>query len=94
MKVTIQQIEMLANALTEAGQSETDLPYPIGEGESVDFYEGLINGLVLGHQFLIDSDSQNAELSRLFSVAAAVASTRYLELKSSDDEVLSTDHIS
>jgi hypothetical protein len=59
------------------------------EGEPIDFYRGLINGLVLGHQMLIDCAGDEQRLARLLSLGAAVASEQYLNLKTADEVLLS-----
>jgi hypothetical protein len=94
MKVSDEQIEMLARALRDNQSEAAAIPYPIEEGETRDFYLGMVNGLVLGHQFLLDCETQDPRLARLFSVAAALASQFYLERKKAEaDEVLMTDHL-
>jgi hypothetical protein len=93
MQVSEEQIELLVRALKESGgNGRADLPYEMDEGEPIDFYRGLINGLVLGHQMLIDCAGDEQRLARLLSLGAAVASEQYLNLKTAD-EVLMSDEV-
>ena len=93
MQVSEEQIELLAKALKESGSvGEEGLPYELEDHESVDFFRGFINGLVLGHQMMIDADGDRKQLAHLLSLGAAVAAARYLRLRNPDD-VLFSDEI-
>lgn len=93
MQVSEEQIELLVRALNESRNAgEVELPYEIDMDETQDYYRGMVNGLVLSHQMLIDSPDDEKRLARLMSLAAAVASEKYLRFKKSD-EVLSSDEL-
>jgi hypothetical protein len=93
MQVSEEQIELLAKALKESGSvGEEGLPYELEDDETVDFFRGFINGLVLGHQMMLDSDGDGKQLAHLLSLGAAVAAERYLKLKN-PDEVLFSEEI-
>jgi hypothetical protein len=93
MQVSEQQIEQLVRALEETRASgDPQLPYEIERDESIDYYRGMINGLVLAHQMLIDCTGDEKRLARLMSLAAAFASEQYLNLRSTD-EVLGSEEV-
>ena len=82
LKASDEQIEILARALRESpAQRGIELSQLVGEGESLEFYHGLISGLLIAHQLLMTRGGGDQILSQLLSLAAARASEQYLQQK-------------
>jgi hypothetical protein len=85
-KASEEQIELLVKVL-ESTESAKSVSFAnlISEGESLEFYLGLISGLVLSHQLLIASNCEDKTLAQLLSIAAARASEQYINLRDTGD---------
>jgi hypothetical protein len=85
-KASEEQIQLLVRVL-ESTESAKSVSFAnlISEGESLEFYLGLISGLVLSHQLLVASNCEDKTLAQLLSIAAARASEQYMKLKSTGE---------
>lgn len=82
LKVSDDQIELLARTLQQTKMAKNNaLSKLIGEGESLEFYRGVISGLLVSHQLLMAFSSEDRQLACWLSVAAARASEQYLNVK-------------
>lgn len=86
VKVNDEQIEILARVMQEAEEnSKVDLPKLISEGESLEFYRGMISGLLTSYELVMSHNSENKTLAQWLSLSTARACEQYLNLKHSDD---------
>ena len=86
VKVSDEQIEQLAKVMQDAeANSKVNLPKLISEGESLEFYRGMVSGLLMSYELLTAHDSENKTLAQWLSLATARACEQYLNLKNSDD---------
>lgn len=86
VKISDEQIELLARVMQHAEvNSRVELPKLIGEGESLEFYRGLVSGLLMSYELLMIHNKENKTLAQWLSLATARACEQHLNLKHSDD---------
>ena len=86
VKVSDEQIEELAKVMQDADtNSKVDLPKLITGGESLEFYRGMVSGLLLSYEMSMAHASENKTLAQWLSLATARACEQHLNLKHSDD---------
>lgn len=86
VKVSDEQIEQLAKVMQDAEtKSKVDLPKMIGGGESLEFYRGMVTGLLMSYEMLMAHGGENKTMAQWLSLATARACEQHLNLKHSDD---------
>jgi hypothetical protein len=81
-KATEEHIDKLAGILHEHSELlETEIARLVTEGETPDFYQGFVSGLVFCQQVMMQLSDENKRVRQMIALAAASASENYLKAR-------------